>query len=273
MRLIVTSDLHYDSRGDLTSPGQVEALAREIAAQEPDAVLLAGDMAHGLREFEACVACFRGVGAPVGVIAGNHDLWRDNQQRVDSTSLWAGELAAASVRAGARWLEEETLRVDGVDIIASVAWYDYSAADPGVRASPEDFASQKRFHNNDAVWLDWPWTDTAFASSRRASLRRRVAASEQDPGARAIVVVTHVPIVEEQMERRPHDPRWSFSNAYFGHLTAGEELVSAPKLRAIISGHSHFGKRATRARPGLAPLSIRVVAADYGAPAYEILDL
>lgn len=114
----------------------------------------------------------------------------------------------------------------------------------------------------------------AIASLADALMERltRVAA---DPTVRSIVVVTHVPVVEAQMVRRPDDPRWSFSNAYFGHLTLGARVVSEPKVRAIVSGHTHCAVRALHDRPDArgGPIDVRVVGSDYGAPTFVVIDL
>jgi predicted MPP superfamily phosphohydrolase len=273
MRLIVTSDLHYDSRGYLTQPAQIRALAEEIAGLGPDAVILAGDIAHGLDDFSACVGCFSGLSCPVGVIAGNHDLWRDKERKISSQDLWTTHLPAVTRQQGAQWIEEDTLCVDGVALVASVAWYDYSAVDPTVQLSRDTLALLKRRLNNDATWIDWSHTDPDFAQTRRESVVRRLRRAEDDPTIRASVLVTHVPVLEEQMQRKPHDPTWGASNAYFGHLTLGDEILGFAKLRAVLSGHTHGGMQATRARGALSPLEVRVVTVDYGAPGYTLFDL
>jgi hypothetical protein len=79
--------------------------------------------------------------------------------------------------------------------------------------------------------------------------------------------------LEEQMERRPDDPRWGFSNAYFGNLTLGREVLREPKVRAIVSGHTHFGKRATLTRSGAPDVEAVVVTTDYGEPGYAVVEL
>ena len=47
-RIAVTGDLHYDPSGQLTPPRMIRALVEEIRAEKPDAVIMAGDLAHGL---------------------------------------------------------------------------------------------------------------------------------------------------------------------------------------------------------------------------------
>ena len=57
-----------------------------------------------------------------------------------------------------------------------------------------------------------------------------------------IVAVTHVPVLECQIPRRPSDLTWGFSNAYFGNLTLGQQLVARPKVTHVVSGHTHLAK-------------------------------
>lgn len=273
MRLAVTSDLHYDPAGHLTPPPLVRDLARAVAAERPDAVVLAGDLAHGLRAFRECVRCFADVGAPVAVLAGNHDVWRDDEAGVGSAELWGGALARVARAEGALWLEGEVLRVGDAAVVGSMAWYDYSAMDPTVRATPDEAALAKRFYNNDAAWVDWGRDDRDVARALADGLAATLARAAADPGVRAVAVVTHVPVLEEQMVRKPHDPRWGFSNAYFGHLTLGARVVAEPKVRAVVSGHTHGGREAVRERPGAPPVDVRVVGSDYGAPAYVVLEV
>jgi hypothetical protein len=100
------------------------------------------------------------------------------------------------------------------------------------------------------------------------ALVTKLDALERDASISTVAVVTHVPLLEEQMERRPHDPTWGLCNAYFGNLTLGRRVTAFRKVRAVVSGHTHAGRRATRGA-----IDIRVVDSDYGAPSYEPLVL
>ncbi len=274
MRIAITSDLHYDPSGHLTSPEQVRDLAAQIAATRPDLVVLAGDLGHGLASFSACVARFTALGLPVAALAGNHDVWRDDEAQIGSEALWTERLRAETRALGGCWLEDHALRFGDVAVVGSMAWYDYSGVDRAVGATPEQCAVAKRMFNNDAVWIDWPWSDQALAARLADGLVARIASAAADSTVRAVVVVTHVPIAEAQMVRRPDDARWGFSNAYFGHLTLGERVVAEPKVRAIVSGHTHCAVRATYERDGArgGPIDVRVIGSEYGAPAFELIE-
>lgn len=272
MKIAIASDLHYDPRGYLTPPEEIQSLAARIAAKEPDAVILAGDISHGARPFEDCIACFREVGAPVAVLAGNHDLWRDDQDGHSSEELWGRLLREATERQGAIWLEQENLRFGPVGIAGTLAWYDYSAIDPQFSHSHEEIALLKSRLNNDAVWINWEKSDRAFAAELARHFLARLEDLSGDASIQSILVVTHVPLLEEQIVRRPEDPQWSFSNAYFGNLTLGYEVLKVPKVRAVVSGHTHFGRQATVRREGMPSVEAYVVQSDYGEPGYLMLE-
>ena len=155
MRLAITSDLHLDPDDNLTPRAEVESLCGAIERARPDAVILAGDLGVDLAAFESCVGVFRRLGLPCGVLAGNHDLWRDERAGLSSEALWGGALREASARAGASWLEGESLRLGGVAVVGTIGWYDYSAKDAGVEASLEQIALAKHQLNNDAYRIDW----------------------------------------------------------------------------------------------------------------------
>ena len=271
-RVAVTSDIHFDPAGRLTSPGTVAALVEEIRATEPAAVVLAGDLGHPLENFRWCLAAFQPIRVPVAVLAGNHDVWWRDDGKLGSQELWERRLPDATRAAGAVWLEDAELRIGDVAVVGSLAWYDYSAAPEHLRYPDEHYARTKGALNNDAEMIDWPWTDVEFAWRLRQGLISRLARLEKDDSVRAVVVATHVPIFEEQMTRKPDNHRWELSNAYFGNLTTGGAVAGFEKVRTVISGHTHCGRRGTVVRDGAPPIEVHVVGSEYGRPAFVVVD-
>jgi 3',5'-cyclic AMP phosphodiesterase CpdA len=273
VRIAVTADLHYDPSGQLTPPYMVEALALEIQAEEPDAVIIAGDLAHGLTSFSACLACFRDFSVPVGVLAGNHDIWRDEKAGHSSAELWEKLLPEAVASAGAVWLEREALRIGDMAVVGSMVWYDYSAIDPAHAIPMAEIVEFKQLIHADAHWIDWERTDREFAAELNAALSERLAQTCGDRSIRAAVVATHTPILEEQLLRKPYDSFWGVSNAFFGNLTTGRAVLKEPKVRVVVSGHTHIGRKATARREGMPPIECYVVPSDYGSPAHVTIEI
>jgi hypothetical protein len=174
------------------------------------------------------------------------------------------------------WLEDAVWRREDLAVVGTLAWYDYSAADPDLSSyPPEYFARHKGKYNNDANFIGWPWSDPAFAARLGDAFIARLMRQEADPAVRAIVVVTHVPLFEPQVPRKPGDLRWGMSNAYFGNLALGRRVLAARKVCAVVSGHTHAGRSALLPRPQVpdAPaIALSVVPSDYGAPAYLTLE-
>jgi predicted phosphodiesterase len=271
IRLAVTADLHYDSRGKLTPPELVAAEAERIREAKPDALIIAGDLGHGLDNINACLDAFAGFDVPIGVTWGNHDIWRDKRSGHSSMELWSELLPEALKRVGMVDLEREVMRVGDVGIAGSIAWYDYSAIDPDFKMPRNALVAMKPLVHADAYWIDWHLNDPTFAGLVGEDFNSRLAGLAQDDSLRAIVVVTHVLLLEEQMLRKPGDRAWGVGNAFFGNLTLGEGVLALPKVRAVISGHTHVGREATVERKGMPPIVTHVVPSDYGRPAHVIV--
>lgn len=74
MVLVHLSDLHF---GRLASKAIVEDLLREVRRQEPDLVVVSGDLTQRARprQFRAAQAFLEALPAPVLVVPGNHDVY------------------------------------------------------------------------------------------------------------------------------------------------------------------------------------------------------
>ena len=216
-------------------------------------------------------AAFRSLPVPVAVLAGNHDVWRD-EVGLGSRELWEHGLADATREAGAMWLEDDELRLGDVAIVGSLAWYDYSAAPEHLRYPDEHYAAIKGSLNKDAAWIDWPWSDVEFAWLLRRGLVSRLERLEDDASVRAVIVATHVPLFEQQMTRKPGNYQWELSNAYFGNLTTGAAVAHYAKVRAVVSGHTHCGRRGMVVRERAPPIDVHVVGSEYGTPAFVVVE-
>src|SRR5262249_39528513 len=133
MRVAVLSDLHLPK----TPAAVIEGVIAEIAGFAPTAVVLGGDLGEAANDFQPCLHLFSRRTCPLLVVAGNHDVFPD---RVGSHSLWEEILPDTVRRLGFHWLEGEPFVHDGVAVAGTIAWYDYSAADPVLQATPQDFA-------------------------------------------------------------------------------------------------------------------------------------
>jgi hypothetical protein len=262
VKLAVTADLHLP----ITSSTAIVALAREAAAFAPDALVVAGDVGESLANLRRCLDIFTSlVRCPVWVLAGNHDLWC---REAPSRRLWEELLPRAVAAAGCRWLEGTAFVLNGVAVAGSIAWYDYSATDASIQVSAEAFARNKGYFNADARFIDWPWSDPEFAALAAGPFLATLDRLEADAAVRQTVVVTHVPLLECQMCRNSGDPDWAFSNAYFGNLTLGWQVLERRKVTHVLSGHTHVGREGRLPREDGRTIEARVLDSDYRHPAW-----
>jgi 3',5'-cyclic AMP phosphodiesterase CpdA len=265
----VASDLHLG----IASAGVLRSLASAVAARDPDAVVLAGDVAEGPSLFLEALRIFSGAlpEAALLVLPGNHDLWA--REGATSADLFSRLLPGLARDGGFRWLEGDPFAKGGTAVAGSVAWYDYSAAEPGLDLGPGWYASHRREIMADGREMDPDWDDRAFAAERSRALLADLDALEARPDVSRVLVVSHVPLLEEQVARKPWDPAWARGTAYFGNLTLGAEVLRRPKVVSLVSGHTHVGKRAVVYRRAGPPVTALVVGSDYGRPAFVTVEV
>ncbi len=243
-KIVITSDLHLG----ITSAAELRAVADAIAAEEPALAVLAGDLGEGLPHIVECLKLFAHLPGEVAVLAGNHDVWA--RANSSSQELWKWRLPEAVHAAGMLWLEDTAWQRDGLAVAGSLAWYDYSAADPAfLSAPPQFFAERKGYYNLDARYIVWPWSDQEFAARLGDGLCERLQGLEADPRVCGVLVVSHVPLFEEQMCRKPHDLHWGLSNAYFSNLTLGQRCSRCARRGRWSVGIRTWGARGRSSVP------------------------
>lgn len=264
-RVVITSDLHLG----ITTAEEITPMVAAIAAEQPDLTIIAGDIGKRLGDIHACLALFAEVPGEKAALAGNHDLWKHGDDH--SADLWERATPEAVRAAGMLWLEDENWTRDGLAVAGSIAWYDYTGADPSIPPQTEAYwVELKRQLHPDARYLDWSWSDIDFATRCGDALMQRIAAAEADPAVRDLLVVTHVPLYREQIINRTEIPNWGYGNAYFGNLTLGERVRQTSKLRAVVSGHTHIGRR--ERLEGGAGIPAWVVPSDFHSPRYVVYE-
>ena len=267
MRVLVTADLHLESSG----PEPIRRLVAGMDRERPDLVVLGGDLGNPVGCWDECLTCFLKLDCPIAVLPGNHDFWFGGGNK--SEDLYRRILPQRTRSMGFHWLEDAPMRLaGGVAIVGSVAWYDYSARAPYLKQTDEYIIKNKSKWAADAFRIDWPWDDFEFSDMCRARLRRQLEELQADESVREILVVTHVPLFEEQLERRPEDENWDAGTAFFGNLTIGGDVREFSKVRYVISGHTHNGMSDTVERDGMLPIEALVVPSDYLRPRWITVD-
>lgn len=269
MKIIITADLHYGITGHST----ICDMVHHLSAESPDVVVLAGDQATDADRFGQLLQIFRSSlpDTPILVLSGNHDLWCGEHDDYNSKDLWEILLPAITKVDGSFWLEGKNWTRDGVAIVGSYLHYDYSAQDTVGPASslPHEYLAKNKYKvNKDGVYLRGLPDDITFAREIGEGFRHRLLMAQNDPEIESIVVVSHVPCVEQQITRRPSDYAWAIGTPYFGNISHQEIIFGCNKVRWIVSGHSHQEVSADLGR-----VQIFNLGSDYRNPAYKVIEI
>ena len=264
MRIVITADLHYRP----TERQRYLALVQRIAAQQPDCLVVAGDVGHPLRLFRRGLELFETLRCPKMLVAGNHDLYRSEHS---SRALWESILPQVAQHAGFVWLESQSLQLGDVGICGTMGWYDYSTSAAHLAVPADAYRLLKELVNHDADYIDWPWSDRAMARYLQRGFDRRLAALAADPTVARILVVTHMPIFDEMIPSYPQSEKWSLLRAYMGNLALGEVVRACPKVTHVISGHVHRSSAWRLARVTGSAIDCRVIGANGGVPDFVTL--
>lgn len=129
----------------------------------------------------------------------------------------------------------------------------------------------KRLVNNDADFIDWPWSDGPWRAIWRGASLAGSARAADDPAVGRVLAVTHVPIFEQAVPNHPESEFWSLINLS-GNFTLGELVLGTPKVTHVVSGHIHHAGHWTV--PGsFGPIDFRLVGSQKGDPRAVVLDL
>lgn len=266
VRIVVTSDTHLG----ITEYPRILSLVAEIKSLKPDIVAIAGDIGEGTENISVVLEEFASLNVPFCACAGNHDLWNHDKKN-PSRILWGELLHQIAESSGAVWLDHENLTHNGVAIVGTVGWYDYSAQDPAYLASPEVNWARKKEFDADAWMIDWPWNDIEFCEMIKPDFSKRLDLAQDDPDVKAIIVVSHMPLFEKQMTRKPGNFKWGFSNAYYGNLTFGKIVLGFSKVTHAIAGHTHSGEDGIIEHEGR-NIRVTTLNSQYGDPKIVLID-
>ena len=295
MRIIVTSDLHYNVA---RSQAPTRAIAKEICGVGGDFLVFVGDSAAmDLTVLDEVFGLFESFKGARLATAGNHELWIPDtsrvQEGVDSLSRYEKELAEVCSRNGVHYLDGGPFEMDGVAVVGSVGWYDFTFRPPLLeiplrfyehKVAPGAAVHMKKhrhlFDGEEDLppaarqvttqWMDGehvrlPVSDADFTRMLADKLRRHLG-QVHDTADHVVACLHHLPFAELV----PHSviPNWEFATGFMGSELFGETLLAFPKVRHVYCGHSH---RSQRCQKG--PLVCTSVGSTYREKRYEVLDL
>jgi predicted phosphohydrolase len=274
LRIAVAADLHWGHRHGQDA---TRALADFVLAESPDVFLLAGDVGTGSL-FEDCLRLFAEMPGVKALVPGNHDLWvsPDNKD-FDSLDLYLRLLPEAAARQGFHYLDSGPLLLpgDGLAIVGTVNWYDYSWSIDAIRRlfpEEEHRLQSKRFprgRHNDANFIRWPLDDAGFTSLVTATLERHLEQASAQ-AERLIVVAHHPPFYAVSFPRSepPTQLEGLMWDAFAGNVGVEQLLARhASKISHVFCGHTHRARHGT-----LGPIQGYNVGSDYPFKRLLLLD-
>lgn len=289
MRIVVSSDLHYDI---LRSRAPAEDLAARACAAGGDVLALVGDTAGAdfgpFREALRLFAGFRGLKL---LVPGNHCLWSNNGG--DSLHRYSMELPAMVSEEGFVLLDHNPQTLGSVGLAGSIGWYDYSFADaslgiplPFYQAKISPGAARylgrrelieahadalgERHMRIAARWMDGQhvnlgMSDVEFTAMIAATLEEqleRLSASCD----RIVVFMHHLPFAELVPRGRPD--RFAFTAAFLGSYRLGQAIRKFPRVTHVFCGHSHWSNRIRIDR-----MEVVAIGSTYREKRLEVLEL
>jgi len=235
VKVIATADLHFGLRED--GDASTRELAIEVCRSDAALFVIAGDIfALDTDALRTCLDLFAGFEGIKALVFGNHDLWTLGG---DSFALYDSELPRIVREHGFVPLDHEPLRMDGLAVVGTVGWYDYSFRETHLRV-PLGVYQTKRLRGvaqwNDGRYVRWKFSDPEFTEYVVGKLRAQLDEVCGD-ASRVLAVTHHIPF--ENMVRRTNSVVWQFGNAFMGSARLGEVLKNSAKICRHVCGHSH----------------------------------
>jgi len=260
----VTADLLMGA----ASPTSIHSLIDAMAASGADAVVLAGNIGENdgqigqfFKRLRQAVAC------PIGFVPGNQDLFYRNE--TSSEALLGTHLPALCQANGIQFLPGNPLKVGSLGIVGSMAWYDYSAADPTANLTLEDHVEFKQDRNvPEALRIDWAWSDLEVAENSTRGLEADLSSLMSDSSITRVLAVTHYPVFDWQIPRDPGNRLAALRNAYEGNLNIGRWLMRHPSIYGVVSAHVPHGGCRVLHRDPLPPMPTWLVGSSPDTPGF-----
>ena len=263
MQILVTSDLHYNIK---RSQAPARKAADEILQTPADALVLVGDTAGADLEHHArALDLFENFAGRKFIVPGNHCLWCESGQT--AIERYEKLLPALALEHGFEVLDHNPVVIDGVGLIGSIGWYDYSMRDaelgialdfyrekisPGAAEYYGDHPHLFEKHRKSitprqleigARWMDnWRMkleiSDEEFLEMLLVKLRAQLGELSQ-VASQIVAFVHHLPFDELLPDSEIPD-RFKFAKAFLGSGKIGKLLLEYPAVSHVYCGHSHW---------------------------------
>ncbi len=241
MNIAFTSDIHADvSPENEKVPGIQMSILRKAA---PDIFIICGDISANQRSFAETLQKYDELKCPKLVVAGNHDLWTDDEGK-NSVEKYRYSLPKLAAENGFGYLGFEPYVFGDTGFVGTCGWYDYSFRNEALDNKISCRAYKKKKFGNrkwmDSVYCNWSsMEDADVVNMMNESLKRQVVSVDSKVD-NMVVVLHHVPFRELLLYK--NEPSWDFLNAFTGNISTAEIIRSCPRVKAVLYGHTHERK-------------------------------
>jgi 3',5'-cyclic AMP phosphodiesterase CpdA len=227
IRLAILSDLHLDVRRRLAekSGADPDRAMAEISAATRDAVdgadvvVLAGDIATGVRGIDWAAATFAGL--PVVYVTGNHEFYNHDHAEATGIRFLDGDGCIIEIRG-------QALR-----LLGCTAWTDYQLYGPEVAATTRQRAADLMYDHKRIRFGDGLFRPEDAAGLHAAAIGWLDAELARPHDGPTVVITHHAPAPLSVAPRFQGD---SLSPAFASDLTA---LMTRHAPPLWIHGHTH----------------------------------
>lgn len=270
-RIAFTSDLHVDYSSENR---ELVARLRDAAiAAAPDVLIIGGDIAAGLDDFDWTLRQFAGLKCKKLAVAGNHDIWIESKSDIlhskDSGAKYRRLLPVVAEENGFVMLHDQPVIMNGIGFAGCMGWFDYSFRNLkfDTTTTIEQYQAGRWQHPGNGknfLWNDMQYVwwlkdlsakingftrgDLCLSDSEIAGQMAQALTSQLDrlggEPLRQVVVVTHfVPnrALLNYYDTVPHD----YFNAYHGSAGIENLVSSCEGISHVLYGHSHVAKDVT----------------------------
>ncbi|MHA1636880.1 MAG: metallophosphoesterase family protein [Candidatus Thorarchaeota archaeon] len=258
LKIAAISDIHI--REDGSDDKLVEAIHARVEELSPDIFVIAGDISEKIDHFSEILSRLHVQGCENLYVAGNHDIWFEEEKNLGSLEKYAKSVGAACTDNGFIHLPD-TPHVHGkTAFVGSIGWSDYSFRREDLNI-PEEVYESKQYGN--AVWrdlycIDWEFTDKEATAIMNEKLEHDLKTINAD--VEQVVFVSHHLPFRDLTLYKDYLP-WDFFSAFMGATSTGEILLKDGRVVLSISGHSHI-----RNQIGIGDTMAITVPLGYGRP-------
>ena len=252
-RIAITADLHW---GLAKCQQANTALVTALRENPPDLLLVGGDQGAEFH-FTECLNALATIGCPVGLVAGNHDIWvRADDARGDSWQVFDQLLPMECARHGFHYLDQGPWILPQWDlaIVGTMNWYDHSwTREELAKRFPKDLwrldqMCFTRGRHNDRVYVRWPEGRTNASVTEELANRFQGHLEMATRAAGKILVITHHPALPElgfPSTARESDTEGPSMDHLLWEAFSGNSRVetivrdNTGKISLVVSGHTH----------------------------------